>query len=122
MYELLRSGPFDSTRKLRVQFYSTNVSLLDICAQELFAALTISLTGHLSIGETTLVESAGNVRLDNPTVSALAKAFVEGGLGSYSDALLYIIPAFGNQLLLPAPKIILEALMEGAETHRKKSE
>ncbi|KAM5357790.1 hypothetical protein ACJZ2D_015905 [Fusarium nematophilum] len=93
-----------------------------ICAQELFAALTISLTGLLSIGETTLVESAGNVRLDNPTVSALAKAFVEGGLGSYSDALLCIVPAFGNQLPLPAPKVMLEALMGEAETYRKKSE
>ncbi|KAH7129621.1 hypothetical protein B0J13DRAFT_139833 [Dactylonectria estremocensis] len=122
VYESLRSGPLDSIRKHRVQFYSTNVSLLDICAQELFAALTISLTGLLSIGETTLVESAGNVRLDNPTVSALAKAFVEGGLGSYSDALLCIVPAFGNQLPLPTPEVMLEALMEEAETYRKKSE
>ncbi|KAH6982589.1 ankyrin repeat-containing domain protein [Ilyonectria destructans] len=122
VYESLRSGPLDSIRKLRVQFYSTNLSLLDICAQELFAALTISLTGLLSVGETTLVESAGNVRLDNPTVSALAKAFVEGGLGSYSDAILCIVPAFGNQLPLPAPKVMLEALMGEAETYRKKSE
>ncbi|KAH6714364.1 hypothetical protein BKA61DRAFT_673660 [Leptodontidium sp. MPI-SDFR-AT-0119] len=122
VYESLRSGSLGSTRKLRVQFYSTNASLLDICAQELFAALTISLTGLLSIGETTLVESAGNVRLDNPTVSALAKAFVEGGLGSYSDALLCIVPAFGNQLPLPAPEVMLEALIGEAETYRKKSE
>lgn len=108
--------------KLRVQFAFTNHSLLDICTQELFAALTISLTALLDIPETIVVENDGNLRLDNPLVSDLAKAFEEGGLGSHSDALLCIIPAVGSKLDPLTPDIMLPALIQKSQTYRRESE
>ncbi|KAF7542497.1 hypothetical protein G7Z17_g11525 [Cylindrodendrum hubeiense] len=41
-----------------VWLVSTNISLLDICAHELFTALMVSLAGLLTIDKTTIVESA----------------------------------------------------------------
>jgi ankyrin repeat protein len=112
----------DQQVKLRVQTCSTNESLLDICAQELFVALTMSLTKTPAIRDATLVEDAGKVRLDNPTVSTLAKAFTDAGLGSHSDALLCIIPALGSRLRTPAEEIMLSALVEKANAYRRQSE
>jgi ankyrin repeat protein len=137
-YESLTSAAFESTNatvptntsglqlgestKLRLQCASTNDSLLDICTQELFAGLMASLTRLLTINAPTPVENVGNVRLDNPTVSALEKAFVENSLGSHSDALLCIIPALGKQLPSLAPEVLVSALIKRAEVHRQESE
>ncbi|KAF2855895.1 hypothetical protein T440DRAFT_414789, partial [Plenodomus tracheiphilus IPT5] len=137
VYESMTSRALDSTSaatsantagqqlgehvKLRLQYVSTNDSLLDICTQELFAGLMASSTGLQSINELAPVESAGNVQLDNPTVSALAKAFVENGLGSHSTALLCIIPALGKQLQSLTPEPLVLALIKRAETHRQES-
>jgi ankyrin repeat protein len=138
VYESLISRALDSTNtatsantsgqqldehvKLRLQYVSTNDSLLDICTQELFAGLMASLTGLQPIDTPDPVENAGNVQLDNPTVSALAKAFVENGLGSHPTALLCIIPALGKQLPSLAPDLLVSALIKRAETHRQESE
>ncbi|KAH6974791.1 ankyrin repeat-containing domain protein, partial [Ilyonectria destructans] len=120
-------GEMSSTEqvKLRVQLAelaSTNISLLDLCAQELFTALMMSLAGLLIIDKTTIVESAGMVRLENTTVSIFANAFVESGLGSYSDALLCIIPTLRKQLPSPDQKNMLSALIKAADDYRQKSE
>lgn len=107
--------------ELRVQCVSTNHSLLDTCTQDLFIALIASLTNHLSIGETRVVEHEGNIQLDNPTVTALAKAFAENGLGSHFDALSCIVPALGKQLHCD-PEVMLQALIRGAEAYRQEAE
>lgn len=132
-HELLRPWVSDSTvaasrpskeltqAKLRVRFFPTNGSLLDICTQELFTALTSSLLGLLSIGKVAIVENNRNVQLYNPTVATLAKAFVENGLGSHFDALSCIIPAFGNQLRSD-PEAMISAIIRGAKTYRQEAE
>ncbi|RYP61522.1 hypothetical protein DL771_010109 [Monosporascus sp. 5C6A] len=127
VYESLRSANAlaqqpDQQVELRVQTCSTNESLLDICAQELFVALTMSLTKTPAIGNATLVEDAGKVRLDNPTVSTLVKAFTGAGLGSRSDAFLCIIPALGSRLRTPAEEDMLSALVNEANAYRRESE
>ncbi|KAL2137659.1 hypothetical protein VTI28DRAFT_8621 [Corynascus sepedonium] len=111
VYESLRSAT-PSVRqegnqvRIRVQACLINQPLLDICAQELFVALTMSLVTTTDIGNAILVEDAGKVRLDNQTVSTLVKSFTEAGLGSHSDALLCIIPALGSRLRTPDEEII----------------
>ncbi|RYP07700.1 hypothetical protein DL765_009042 [Monosporascus sp. GIB2] len=127
VYESLRSANAlaqqpDQQVKLRIQTCSTNESLLDICAQELFVALAISLTKTPAISSATLVEDAGKVRLDNPTVSTFVKAFAEAGLGSRSDAFLCIIPALGSRLRTPAEEDMLSALVNKANAYRQRSE
>ncbi|RYP47067.1 hypothetical protein DL768_006794 [Monosporascus sp. mg162] len=115
----------DKQVKLRVQLAqltTTDISLLDLCAQELFATLMMSLAALLIIDKTTMVESAGMVRLENTTVSIFANAFVESGLGSYSDALLCIIPALRKRLLFSNPDDMLSILLKAADDYRQKSE
>jgi ankyrin repeat protein len=108
--------------QLRVQLTPTRGSLLDNCAQELFASLMMSLTGILTTEETTIVENAGLTQLENPTITTFAKAFVEHSLGSSSDALLCLVPAFRSQFSLPSSEVMLSALLGAAETYRKASE
>ena len=111
--------------KLRVQLAQldlTNISLVDLCAQELFTALVVSLAGLLTIDKTTIVESGGMVRLENATIRILAEAFKESGLGTYSDALLCIIPAFRKQLPSLDQEHMLSAFVKAADQHRRKSE
>jgi hypothetical protein len=108
--------------ELKIQYVATERSLRDICAQELFVALMVSLKSQLpkvpKVGETTFVERAGYVQLHNPTISALEQAFVENGLGSRSDALYCIIPAFKERLLLDE-EAMLSALTGVANTYRR---
>lgn len=134
VHQTLQSGARDSTSaanaptpplarpvELRVQWIPTNHSLLDICTQDLFIALMTSLISHISVGETTVVESAGNVQLDNPTVASLAGAFTENHLGSHFDALSCIIPAFGKQLR-PNTEVMLQGLIRAADIYRQNAE
>lgn len=82
----------------------------------------VSLAGLLTIDKTTIVESGGMVRLGNATIRILADAFMESGLGTYSDALLCIIPALWKQLPSPDQEHMLSALIKTADEHRRKSE
>jgi ankyrin repeat protein len=114
-------SPSQSPVVVRVQLVSTNRSILDTCTQELFVALTSSLTSLSNIGRTTIVEADGAVRLDNPTVACLTKSFAENSLGTYSEAFSCVIPALGNQLR-PDPDILLSALIKEADARRHDSE
>ncbi|KAJ4176915.1 hypothetical protein NW767_015279 [Fusarium falciforme] len=98
--------------QLRVQYVRISHSLLDICVQDLFIALIISLKSCLTMGDITAMDGSGSVQLDNPTVNILAKIFVGNGLGSHSDALLCIIPALENELR-PGPQLVLWAIKKG---------
>ncbi|KAI9774161.1 MAG: hypothetical protein M1840_005254 [Geoglossum simile] len=109
----------DQQAKLQIQHTSAGGSLLDICAQELFASLMMSLTDILNVEKTTIVENAGLTQLENPTVTTFTRAFVERHLGSYSDALLCLVPAFRSRFPLPSSEDMLSALLKAAETYRK---
>ena len=117
------SGQQENRRvKLRVQVTPAGGSLLDLCAQELFASLMMSLMGILTVESTTIDENAGLMRLKNPTLATFAEAFAERGLGSYSDALLCLVPAFRTKFPLPSSEDMLSVLLRAAEAYRKTSE
>ena len=121
----LASDSADETAEqlqLRVQLISTSGSLLDICSQDLFASLIVSLTEVLTIQETTIIENDGFIQLENPAVATAVRAFVDADLGTDSDALLCLIPAFRSKYPLPSSEDMLNALLRAAETHRKASE
>ncbi|RYP89210.1 hypothetical protein DL770_004508 [Monosporascus sp. CRB-9-2] len=115
------SNPAHARGDVQIQYVRTEQSLLDVCTQELFTALLMSLILHTGAGETTVVESSGHVRLKNPVVDSFAKAFTESNLGSHSEALLCIIPALGEHGR-PSQDRLLGALFKEAETYRKQSE
>ncbi|RYP33853.1 hypothetical protein DL767_004583 [Monosporascus sp. MG133] len=117
----LASHPAQARGDVQIQYVRTEQSLLDVCTQELFTALLLSLIRHMGTGETTVVESGGHVRLKNPVVDSFAKAFTESNLGSHSEALLCIIPALGEHGR-PSHDRLLGALFKEAETYRKQSE
>lgn len=104
---------------LLVEVTPTSGSLLDLCAQELFTALVMSLTGVLDIEQTTTIENAGSIQLNNPTLAAFAKAFVEGDLGTHTEAMLCLVPASGSRF---TPGDMLSVAIEAAEAYRKSSE
>ncbi|KAK0732028.1 hypothetical protein B0H67DRAFT_679539 [Lasiosphaeris hirsuta] len=111
-----------SSVKLRVQITPAGGPLLDLCARELFTSLAMSLMGILNVESTTVVENAGLVQLENPTVATFARAFAERGLGSYSEALLCLVPAFRTRSPLPSSEDTLPALLQAAKAYRKASE
>lgn len=120
------NGSSSNAVNIRVQLAQVfpKTSLLDLCAQELFTALLVSLAGFLSsdtIGKTTIVEQADTLRLQNTTISIIEEAFVENNLGSPSDLLLSIIPAFKEHLPSPSSEEILSVLTKATRYYRRKS-
>lgn len=106
------------TNKVRLQSCPLKGSLLDICAQELFITLAMSLTSLIDIEPA--AQSDGDrisIRRESPTVSALAGAFVDGGLGSHADALLCVVPALRRHLPSPTPQDIALAAVRQAEIY-----
>ncbi|SPO03463.1 uncharacterized protein DNG_06146 [Cephalotrichum gorgonifer] len=104
---------------IRAQVHPTTGSLLDICAQELFASLTMSLTAVINIEPTTASENNWSIQLNNPTLSTFAKAFVESGLGSHSEALLCLLLASRTRF---TPRDMVSIAIQAAGTYRKASE
>ncbi|KAL7905652.1 hypothetical protein GGI35DRAFT_471538 [Trichoderma velutinum] len=78
----------------------TEHSLLDICAQELFVALLHSMEAleFRKLDEISVRESGGNIHLEIPVISALAKSFTDNGLGTHSDAISCLIPSLRSQI------------------------
>ena len=105
--------------RLLVETARTSGSLLDLCAQELFAALVMSLAGVLDVEQTTTVENAGTIQLNNPTLATFARAFVDGDLGTHTEAMLCLIPAAGSRF---TPGDMDTVAIEAAEAYRKSSE
>jgi ankyrin repeat protein len=111
--------------KLRIQFSDlalTNTSLLDVCAQELFTALMLSLAGAVSLSKTVVGEISGIPRLENESINTFVNAFQEAGLGSSSDAMLCVIPALRQKLEPLDPDRLLSALCASAKNYRQKLE
>ncbi|KAK5993519.1 Ankyrin repeat domain-containing protein 50 [Cladobotryum mycophilum] len=71
--------------------------------------------------ETKIVKSAGTIHLENTTVSKLADSFVKSGLGSYSNALLCLIPALRERLPSPDPNDLLTTIIDATTTYRQKA-
>ncbi|KAJ4223350.1 hypothetical protein NW759_005983 [Fusarium solani] len=65
----------------------------------------------MTIDQTKVVVKGGRAHLENPTVNDLVDAFSENGLGSRETALLCIIPALRERLLLSAPQDLLDAII-----------
>ncbi|KFA51966.1 hypothetical protein S40293_09492 [Stachybotrys chartarum IBT 40293] len=97
---------------------SPTVSMLDVFAQDLFAAFIESIKGLQITDTLAFREEDGKPRLGNKKVKTLANVFVEKGLGSYDDAFLCIIPALHR----PGPEAYLQALLEGADGYRRTSD
>jgi ankyrin repeat protein len=124
------SGPNSSSHaapRFRVQYSqlaSTNTSLLDFCCQELFIGLMMSLIDFedTPIENPTFEETGNSLRLVHPVVSLFTDAFVEGGLGTHSDALLCIIPALRRKMPALNLEVVLPGLTETAEKYRHESQ
>jgi hypothetical protein len=97
-------------------------SLLDVCAQELFVALMVSLMDLdlAPIGLASFVLKEDSARLEHPIVAIFADAFVEGGLGTYFDATLCIVPALRDKMSPLALEDMIPALVELATRYRKR--
>ncbi len=111
----------DSYIAVHFEHVLTEQSLLGVCAQELFTALIMSFISLVSVGQTTVLESGGYVRLQNPVVSSVARAFTEAELGSHSDAYSCIVPALGERCR-PSYSHLLDELFKASDTYRKQSE
>ena len=114
-----------SYTKVKIQFSdlaSTDTSLLDLGAQELFTALMLSLASFLPLGSTKLGEDAGKLRLENDSVNVFVNAFQEAGLGASSDAMLCVVPALRQKLAPLDSEGLLLALCSSAVSYRQASE
>lgn len=120
------NGSSSNATSIRVQLAPVlpKTSLLDLCAQELFTALLVSLAGFLSsdtIGKTTIIGKADTLQLQNTTISIIEEAFVENNLGSPSDLRLSIIPPLKEQLRSPSSEEILSVLTQATRYYRQES-
>ncbi|KAL7958322.1 hypothetical protein V8C34DRAFT_324131 [Trichoderma compactum] len=66
-------------------------------------------------------ESGGNLRLENPVISALAKCFTDNGLGTHSDAISCLIPSLRSEIP-PYQEKVLSALTPVASNYRRDDE
>ena len=119
----MESGGPGKRTTLKVLCLPRKRSLLDICTQELFVALIASFlkSGEILIPNSTIEESQGNIQMNNRAVDDIAKAFVENGLGTRSDALLCITPSLRSEFYLGRSSMILE-LTTGADTYRRRGQ
>ncbi|KAK0764681.1 hypothetical protein N5P37_002147 [Trichoderma harzianum] len=101
----------------------TEHSLLDICAQELFVALLHSMKAleFRKLDKVSVSESGGNLRLENPAISALAKCFTDNGMGTHSDAISCLIPSLRSEIP-PYQEKVLSALTPVASNYRRDDE
>ncbi|KAJ3464998.1 hypothetical protein MRS44_005656 [Fusarium solani] len=93
------------------QLGSNEGSLLNVVSQDFLTTLLVSLSRYMTIDQTKVVVKGGRAHLENPTVNDLVDAFSENGLGSRETALLCIIPALRERLLLSAPQDLLDAII-----------
>ncbi|KAF2830250.1 hypothetical protein CC86DRAFT_240039, partial [Ophiobolus disseminans] len=98
----------------------TSTSLLDVCCQELFVALMMSLINFNNdpLGNASFVEHEGSLRLEHPVVTLFVDAFVAGGLGTYADAILCIFPPLREKLTSLKPETMLPSIAQAATTYR----
>lgn len=126
VYDLLENDTAVEETRINVQgFYtiSKENSLLDVCAQDLFIALLRSMQS-LKVRKTnvmSILEFGGNVRIENPVITALAKCFTNNALATHSDAMSCVIPPLRPQLPSYDEKL-LHMLIQAAITYRRDEE
>ncbi len=114
-------------------FIPTKISLLDMCAQDIFtsfidrvAAVISTLSDVNSMRQsdcyTPLAEDRQqDFRLDNRHIDRIATGFVDAGLGLREDALMSIIPSLRENFILPPPDKVFDTVLSLAKD-RKRSE
>jgi hypothetical protein len=117
-------NPYQKFRFQGAQLPLIDVSLLDLCCQELFVAMMMSLIEHGAglMLQATIVGSGNTLRLQHPVVNSFATAFVDAGLGTYTDAILCIVPAIRAKLPAISSITILPTLEAAAEMYRRESQ
>jgi len=108
--------------KLQVQTVPAQGLLLDLCAQELFTSLMTSMLHLLAVDDTIVTENNSLARLENATLAIFEKAFIDHGIGSPSEALWCLVPAFGSRVPLPSSDDMLSLVLPAADAYRKASE
>ncbi|KAK5994001.1 Ankyrin repeat domain-containing protein 50 [Cladobotryum mycophilum] len=123
VYELLNAQTFKHIEVKAFKIDLKEYSLLDICAQDLFITLIRSLSNfkRRNLDKTTVVESDGTIRLENPAITGLTNAFISNGLGTYLDAVTCIIPPL-RTLIRPSNDDLLVSLKKAGVRYRQGSE
>ncbi|EQL03178.1 pfs, ankyrin repeats & 6-phosphofructo-2-kinase [Ophiocordyceps sinensis CO18] len=120
-----RNGPSGGGVRTKIHATPRIGSLLDVCATEVYSALVCSLMSleglDMTTIESTLLEHDGYIQLENRSITGLAKAFVDSGLGTRSDVLLSIVPALRNQVH-PSSHAMLAGLVTGVDVYRRNGE
>ncbi|KAF4472796.1 pfs ankyrin repeats & 6-phosphofructo-2-kinase [Fusarium albosuccineum] len=93
-------------------------SLLNACAQDLFAALIVPLASHVSFEKTTITEHGNSTRFENRSLNTFVDAFMENGLGNQHDAFITILPALRGQLPMPGPEEMVAIAISEADRCR----
>ncbi|KAL1610698.1 hypothetical protein SLS60_002368 [Paraconiothyrium brasiliense] len=111
---------------IRIQYSEVTrgeTSLLDLCAQELFTILLLSLAELLPWKKSPVfVETFGNLRLEHDSVNAFVHAFQEAELGTASDAMLCVVPALRQKLEPLDPNTLLSSVCKAADKYRREEE
>ncbi|PGH14051.1 hypothetical protein AJ80_06055 [Polytolypa hystricis UAMH7299] len=107
--------------KFYMKYTTTDSSLLQLCAQDIFASFVQALFHVVdTIGGTTDIEflKGQGLRLYNTEITRILGAFQESNLGSYRDALITTLPAIGTQNLRTR-ELIFEAVRVKVKTLRR---
>lgn len=100
--------------KVRVLALPTNLSLRQLCAQDIFSlffAAILHIMEDLELSEFNLEGQLQECNLGHPIIKRIQKAFVESKLGSLEDALACVVPVL--KLQRQAPTLVQLAVSEG---------
>jgi ankyrin repeat domain-containing protein 50 len=88
--------------------------ILEQCCRDVYSILLQSLVSEVKcqFDEVTVLGTADHIRLDEPKITAMVTAFIENNLGSYTDAILCIIPVVRNHMKLKKSESLESSLMK----------
>jgi ankyrin repeat protein len=105
VYDLLQQDDAFEKNHINVQGFWINpneYSLLDICVQELYAALLHSMKSlkfrDIRTDTMSICETRWNLQIEDSVITALANFFRDKGLGTHSDAISCVMPLLRSQL------------------------
>ncbi|KAM0261276.1 hypothetical protein ACHAQJ_002307 [Trichoderma viride] len=113
VYALQRNNSFQENR-INVQGFwmDSEHSLLDVCAQDLFIAITNSMKAleFRKVDEVSIIGSGTNARPDFPILTALASCFTDNALGTHSHAISCITPMLAANIHYYDEKLLLRLI------------
>jgi ankyrin repeat protein len=115
----LRKPEVEEDRAYSIQYVDTDASVLDICAQEIYAALITSMASSQNCSALNLtLHGRGTERqLASDSFTTLRTAFVEQGLGTTADAVLCLLSALREKLRIrPSEENVADIVRECLET------